>query len=490
MKRIISVLAFLFFSISLFAQKVEITPVDFNSGDDDFSSCLTQQGRFIYFTSTRKSDQQKIFAVKRTSGGWSSPSVLNDEVNNGEQVGSPTLTPDGQFMIFAAFEHGKGGQGRTDLYSARKIDGDWTAIRNLGPNVNSEYWDSQPSLSSDGQTLYFASDRPGGIGGTDIYISKKTKDGWSAAVNAGTEINTASDEMSPIIAPDNKTFYFASNREGGLGGFDIYVSKLSGTKFTGTKNAGEPINSAYNEFFYYSQVNTKIAYFSSDRPGSEGNIDIFMAVPNPYESEGVVLLSGVVKDAVSKDPLGSDIAVTDLKSGKRVADMRSDDKTGDYYVVLQPGKVYSITASKKGYVFYSERFEVPPSEKGHEENKDIELTPLTGGNTRLLVFFDFNKETLQEESMPELERIVEFLNDNPEIKIALEGHTDDVGSDEYNDKLSQNRANTVREYLIKAGIDKSRIKTKGFGKRKPLVDKKTDEARAMNRRVEMKIVND
>ncbi|MCX7737330.1 MAG: OmpA family protein [Candidatus Kapabacteria bacterium] len=487
MKKIILILI-LFLSYSGFSQKIEITPLEINSSRDDFNSAITQNSRVIYFTSERKGRQQYVYMTQRTASGWSNPEMLNSEINSGDEIGAVTLTPDGQFMIFSAFNHPKLGQGRTDLYSAKKIDGDWTAVRNLGPMINSDYWDSQPCLTSDGNTLYFVSDRPGGFGGTDIYVSRKTRDGWSRPENLGPTVNSSYDEMSPVIGSDNKSLTFASNKPGGYGGFDIYFTKLTNNNFSTPRNAGEPINSSADEYYYYSLPNSKYAYFSSDRSGGEGALDIYMAFPNPFASESVVLVSGTVSDALTKFPLGADITVTDLGSRTKVAEMRSDDKSGLYYVVLQPGKVYSITASKKGYVFYSDRIQIPTNEAGHEETKDIQLYPLAQGNTRLLVFFDFDKAILKDESIPELERIIEFLRDNPNVKIQLEGHTDDVGTDEYNDKLSLNRANAVRDYLVSAGIESSRIKTAGYGKRRPLKKDTSEEARSLNRRVEMKII--
>lgn len=478
----------MFISYTGFSQNIEITPLDINSSRDDFNSAITQNSRVIYFTSERKGRQQYIYSTERTGSGWSTPTMLNSEINSGIQIGAVTLTPDGQFMIFSAFDHPKSGQGRTDLYSAKKIDGDWTAVRNLGPMINSDFWDSQPSISSDGNTLYFVSDRPGGYGGTDIYVSRKTRDGWSRPENLGPTVNSSYDEMSPVIGSDNKSLTFSSNKAGGFGGFDIYFTKQSNNTFSNPRNAGEPINSSADEYYYYSLPNSKYAYFSSDRSGGEGALDIYMAFPNPFQSESVVLVSGTVSDALSKFPLGAEITVTDLGSRNKVAEMRSDDKSGLYYVVLQPGKVYSITASKKGYVFYSDRIQIPATEIGHEETKDIQLYPLAQGNTRLLVFFDFDKAILKDESIPELERIIEFLRDNSEVKIQLEGHTDDVGTDDYNEKLSLNRANAVKDYLVSAGIESNRIKTAGYGKRRPLKKDILEESRSLNRRVEMKII--
>jgi outer membrane protein OmpA-like peptidoglycan-associated protein len=360
-------------------------------------------------------------------------------------------------------------------------------VRNIA-EINSPYWDSHPCISSDGTTLYFASDRPGGYGKVDIYVARFRGGRWTEPENAGPGINTEFDDMCPTIAPDTRTFYFASNRPGGMGGFDLYTTKLTGGQFGRPRNMGEPINSAYDDYFYQALNSAERAYFSSNRPGGSGGIDIYVVTPNPFPSEPVVSVHGTVSDALSHAPLGSTIIITDLKTNQQVAELRSDDVTGEYYCTLVAGHIYSITSQKSGYLFYSERYEVPPTTAGEDIEKGIELGPLAGGSTRLMVFFDFDKAELLGESTSELERLAEFLKWNGTMKISLEGHTDDVGSDEYNDALSLRRASAVKDYLVNAGINGSRIATVGLGKRQPLVRATTDEARRSNRRVEMKVV--
>ncbi len=472
-------------SADLSAQKTKIAPVSFNSGADDFAPAVTENLRKMFFTSDKSKSKQKVYFVEKTSEGWTFPDELEGDINDGRQCGSVTLTPDGQYMIFAAFRHDVGGEGRTDLYSARKIKGEWKDVQNLGPAVNSSYWDSQPSISADGNTLYFTSDRPGGQGGSDIWVAHRTREGWAKPVNAGSAINTSYDEMAPVVSHDNKTFTFASNRPGGQGGFDIYYSKVRGESFTEPSNAGTPVNSAGDDMFFYSIPNTNVAYFSSSREGGQGGLDIYTAIPNPYPSDAVVYVWGTVRDSKTQKPLGAKITITDLKTGQKVSTFNSDDETGNYYVVLQPGRNYSVTASKDGYLFYSEKFEIPQEAKGDELMKDIYLSQT---DTRLLIFFDFDKSELKEESSPELDRVVEFLQDKPTVEIMLEGHTDDVGDPNYNMRLSLDRANQVKSYLVKNGIAPSRITTKGYGSTQPLINEKTEDARAKNRRVEMKIV--
>ncbi|HLP28325.1 MAG TPA: OmpA family protein [Candidatus Didemnitutus sp.] len=467
------------------AQNVRIEPLDNNTSKDDFAPAYTNHGRVIVFTSDEGGDGQRLRTMERTSGGWTSATELLGDVNDATHSGSGTLTPDGQTVIFASYENDVDGRGRTDLYSARKVNGKWIEVTNLGSSINSDFYDAHPSITSDGRTLYFVSDRPGGNGETDIYVATWGGSSWSAAKPLAG-INTAKSEMSPVIASDGKTIYFSSDRAGGAGGFDIYVAKISGSAVTDIRRLADPVNTAADEMFYSALPNSDQALLS--RTTSNGDYDNYTVTPNPFPSEPVTLVEGIVSDATSKVALGSTITVTDLATGKKIASLRSDDQSGQYYVTLTPGRIYSITASAPGYVFHTERYEVPPGAKGATVKKDIDLSPLSKGGDRLLVFFDYDKSELKSESTPELERVIELLRENPNIRLRFDGHTDDQGSDEYNDGLSLRRAQSVLDYVVAGGVPTTRLEAKGFGKRQPAVQGATDEARAANRRVEMKVV--
>lgn len=483
-KYIVILLLAVLFNCDTISAQITITPVnEINSGGDDFAPTLVNNNRKMFITSDRNGKQQ-VFEVRRDNKGeLYIHSEAKGDLNDADQSGSVTLTPDGNYMIFAAYEHDESGEGRTDLYSAKKIKGKWVEITNLGPNVNSSYWDSQPTLTADGQTIYFVSDRPGGKGGTDIYSSTRTSEGWTKAKNV-SELNSSSDEMSPVIALDGSTFSFASNKSGTLGGFDIYFTKLSGSSFSTPKNAGRSINSSSDELFYVPVQNTNNAYFSSNRSGGQGSLDIYHAVPNPHEAKPVVFVSGRVLDKESGEPIAAQVTITDLKTNKKIAKFSSDDETGDFLVTLKPGHTYSVTATAPDYFFYSEKFTIPENAKGNELNKNINLSK---NSTRLLVTFDFNKATLNDESIPDLENLLELLKDKDDTNCVLEGHTDDIGSDDFNLKLSKERAEAVKAWLVKNGIRGNRIETKGYGESRPLIKETTEEARAMNRRVEIKL---
>lgn len=467
-------------------QKVEIFPFEFNSSADDFCPAITHNGATLYFTSER-SGEQRIYVSRSRGGVLQSPDRIRT-LGDAKQIGCPTLTPDGQIMILAAYKHERGSQGRTDLYISKRSEGYWSTATPLDASVNSSAWDSQPSLSSDGQTLYFASDRAGGKGGTDLYRCRWLGNRWSDPEPL-SELNTEFDEMTPSIAPDNKTLYFASNRPGGLGGFDIYVARLQGTRFSQPQNIGAPINTEANDISYIALPNSTTAYFASDRPGGMGGYDIYRAVPNPEMPEPVVTMRGIVRNAATQVPVGADIIITDLKTKQNVATFRSDDETGEYYVTLTAGRTYAITAYHPDYLFYSQQVEVPATERGRDLEQNINLAPIENEQaTRLLVFFDFDKADLKDESLPELDLAADFLRSHPTVRVRIEGHTDDVGSDDYNLQLSKRRAESVKKYLVSKGIDERRIATIGYGKSQPKVKDTTPEARAQNRRVEMKII--
>jgi outer membrane protein OmpA-like peptidoglycan-associated protein len=477
---------------------IQISSLDINESTDDFAPAVLRGGDLLYFTSSRpspfsRSGSQRIWSSTHTPSGWSTPWTSGEALAKARHIGGATLTPDGNFMIFAAYdwegsEASLEGHGRTDLYSADRRRGEWANITNLGAALNSDAWDSQPALSPDGRTLYFASDRKGGVGGTDLYVSRLGADGWSSPVNLGPAINTPFDEMSPTLAPDGKSLFFASNGRGGAGGFDLFVTRGGGEDglgWSGIENVGAPINSAFDEYYFVSIANSENSYFCSDRAGAQ---DIYLAYPNPFPPEALVTVSGNVIDATSRLPIAASIAVTDLTTGEIVANYRTDDRTGTYFVMLNRGRRYSITAESPLHVFYSNEYTVPKDAEGKDLKKDIILYRAAGGQTRLLVFFDFDKSELQKESLPDLKRAAQFLKSNPTLSIEIAGHTDSVGTEDYNRSLSQDRADAVMRYLGGNGVGRDRMRARGYGEAQPVADNATEDGRANNRRVEMRVM--
>jgi outer membrane protein OmpA-like peptidoglycan-associated protein len=453
-----------------------------NTSDEDFAPLVLGNGRLMYFTSDQDG-KQDIYTALSQAGTWGQPMKLGETVNNDANDGGSSMTPDGHWMVFTSCER-PDTRGDCDLYLAEYVGGQW---RNVVPlaSLNSPAWESQPSISADGLMLLFASDRPGGSGGVDLYMARRTYGGeWGMPVNLGPQLNTAGDEGSPFIAPDNKTLYFSSNGLPGMGGFDIYVTKLSAGSWSAPENAGTPINSEYDDMFLVTQIGTDNVYFSSTRPGGEGGYDLWVGVPNPLPPSAVTAVIGQVADSKSKAPIGATLTVRDIATNEIVSSFASDDQDGNYVVILQPGRGYVITAEAAGYLFYSERFDVPADAKNSTVRKDILMTR---DIVRLLVFFDFDKATLQRESFVDLDRAVQWLKANPSVKVELAGHTDNVGSREYNKRLSEERAHAVMDYLVSRGVAASRLTSGGYGMDEPIATNETEEGRAQNRRVEFRV---
>ncbi len=477
-------------------EEVTITPLTINTGADEFGPHYVVRGNLLMFTSTRnsptggKGDQRIWFSEREGVGSWGEPFPANEALGYGEHVGSSTVTPDGNYMIFAAYDwesesNTLRGEGRTDLYSAERRGGVWTNVQNLGVLINSPYWDSQPSLSSDGKLLYFTSDRPGGLGGTDIYVSTRTATGWTAPRNLGSAVNSAMNDMSPVISPDGARLFFSSNGHGGEGGYDLFTTDAGNPfddEWRNITNLGSPINSASDEHFFYPEPNSKNGYFSSNR---DGNFDIYLAYPNPYPPSAQVVVFGKVLDDRTGKPVEASVTVSDLETGEEIAKFRSDDQTGEYTVVLTKGGRYTVTAEAPGYLFYSDPYSVPEDlEEGEEIEKNILLRE---GSTRLLIYFDYDKAELRPESYPDLQRAIDFLQRNKDLSVEIAGHTDSIGSAAYNKGLSQRRAESVREYMISKGVSRTRLQANGYGEEQPVSDNGTDAGRALNRRVEMRV---
>lgn len=466
-------------------------PEGVNTKQDDFGLVQGPAGRYAFLTSDRSTGEgrQDLFRsnVPLASIRADATSPAFDGIaglNTSENEGTATFTPDGLTMIFAAA--GRGDElGRSDLYQADYVGDRWGNIRNLR-GLNSEEWESHPSLSSDGRTLYFVSDRDGGIGAQDIYVSSRVGDNWTTPQNLGPVINSSHHEASPFIAADGRTLYYSSLGKPSLGGYDVFVTRNTGGVWSEPENAGTPINTEADEMFYSAELGTLHAFVSSNRDTSLGGLDVFSVEPNPFAPGGVTVVSGIVRDAQTKRPLGAAISVTNLKTGDEVARFRSDDVTGRYLVVLQPGETYSITAESDGYLFYSDHYEVAKRNDVALQH-DIDLYPTLTGRTRLLVFFDFNSATLKHESFPDLNRAVGVMQNNPAMTVTVAGYTDSVGSNDYNHKLSHDRANSVKDYLVQKGVAASRVTAVGEGENNPIADNGTEEGRALNRRVEFQV---
>ena len=456
-----------------------------NSSDNDFAPMLLGSGRVMYFTSDRNGNQD-IFSAVQGSSNWEQVQEAGPALNTSGDEGGTTITPDGHWMVFTGCDRDDS-FGDCDLYIAEYIGGSWRNVKNLGPNVNSPAWDSQPSISPDGLMLFFVSERPGGMGGTDLWMTKRSYGGeWAPAVNLGRMVNTAGDELAPSVAADNTTLYFSSDMHPGIGGLDVYRSKRSGNGWSAPQHLGTPINSEYDDYFCGLKLNSEDLYFASNRSSNGGDPDVFLAIPNPLPPSAVTTVVGTVSDSQDDTPVDATLTVRDIQSNEVLSRFHSDAVDGGYVVVLQPGRSYVITAEAPGYLFYSDRFDVPADSKNNSVRKDVKMTR---DLVRLLVYFDFDKATLQPASAVDLDRAVAWLKENPTVKVELAGHTDNVGAKDYNKKLSRERAQAVLDYMVSKGVSPQRLNAQGYGMEQPVTTNDTDEGRAQNRRVEFRVVS-
>jgi outer membrane protein OmpA-like peptidoglycan-associated protein len=505
-KRAEILLASAVFGIKAMKNPVPFNPVNLgdsvNSPNNDYLPSLTADEQTLVITVRKprdaytigmNKDEEDFYISYYKDSVWTKSVPIGPPLNTHGNEGAQCISPDGVHMFFTACNR-EGGFGSCDLYYSKKTGTKWSIPENMGPAVNSSGWDSQPSISADGKNLYFTSNRAGGKGGMDIWMSTMGDDGyWDKPVNLGDSINTAQGEMAPFIHPDNKTFYFTTNGRPGLGGFDIYYSKKDDNgNFTKPVNLGYPINTFADESYLIVNSYGDKAYFASDLPGGKGGFDIYSF--DLYEGarpEMVTYLKGTVYNSVSKDKLEARFELIDIKTGKSVIVSYSDVVSGEFLVSLPANKDYALNISKDGYLFYSENFTLSGTHSSVKPFvKDIPLQPIKVGETVVLknIFFDTDKYELKPESDAELEKLITLLKKNPKMKIEINGHTDNVGADAYNQVLSENRSKAVYEYLVKLGIAKDRLSYKGYGETKPIDTNDTEAGKANNRRTEFKVV--
>lgn len=430
---------------------------------------------------------------------WSMREAINPPLNTDQNEGAQSLSADGKWMFFTGC--GKSGSvGSCDIYFSQRLEEGWTNPVNLGTSLNSPYWESQPSFSSDGQTLYFVSNRIGGFGGRDIYsatIVTSKDDGtpiFGNVTNLGPSINTNKNENSPFIHPDNKTLYFSSGGWPGMGEMDIFYSRYDEHKgWTKAINIGYPINSNKDEIGFIVNAKGDMAYYSSDGlPGSFGGKDIYtFELPNDVRPTPVSYVKGYVYDEETKKRISAKFELLSLRTGELIATTKATKYSGQFLICLPPGENYAFNVSKPGYMFYSDNFNLTEIHDATQPKQiDIYLKPIKTGEQIVLknVFYATDSYELKEESKIELNKIVQFLKENGDVKIEVQGHTDNVGSAVYNTNLSQKRANEVVTHLIFNGISQSRLTSKGYGYIQPIDTNETEDGRANNRRTEMKIV--
>jgi len=492
-----------------------------NSAYPDYKPLVVPDEMMIMFTSSRenttggKRDRdsyyfEDIYVTYYEEGKWTLPNN-NYDLNSSNHDATAGISSDGSILYVYK------SSGGNHLYQSFLTNDFYALAEKMPNNINDGFKQSSASLTFDKTTLYFTSIRESGYGGQDIYFSKLDGKGrWQDPLNIGATINTPYDEEGVYITPDGKNLYFSSKGHNSMGGFDIFKSEFNDGKWSNPQNMGYPINTPDDDVFFTMAASGQRGYYSSKKKDGFGGQDLYIitflgaakpmvlntenilfayleksAMPKPAPKiEQNTILSGVILDADNLTPLQATIDIIDNSKNELMASFESNSTSGAYLISLKPGMNYGISASKKDYLFHSENFDIPENAVAKKIQKDILLKRLEVGIKIVLnnIFFDFNKATLRTESIAELDRLNKLMTDTPSLKIEISGHTDNVGSASYNQKLSESRAKAVVDYLEKKGVDPSRMEFKGYGFEQPVASNKTEEGRQQNRRTEFKIL--
>jgi outer membrane protein OmpA-like peptidoglycan-associated protein/Tfp pilus assembly protein PilF len=464
-----------------------------NTPENEYFPGTSADDQMLIYTRLVGDQQEDFFySTKENDSTWGKPKNMGPPINTGENEGTITLSPDGQYVFFTGCNR-RDGLGSCDIYFSALDGNTWKEPKNLGNPINSRAWESQPTLSFDGKTIYFTSDRPGGFGGMDIWFSQYTKGKWTVPQNMGPEINSAGNEQCPYIAKDDQTLYFNSDGRIGMGGVDLFIArKMADGRWGTPENMGYPINTFADEICLVIGADGKNAYYVSKRAGGAGGLDLYQF--NLYEKarpQQTGYVKGVVYDATTKKKLQAKLELIDLATGKTAVEAYSNKLTGAFLLCLQGNKNYALNVSKEGYLFHSENFELKNQSATKPLILEVPLYPIEAGGKVVLrnIFFDVDQYVLKDESKIELDKLVSFLKANPSLVIEIGGHTDNTGSKQKNIDLSKNRAKAVLDYLVTQGIAANRLSSKGYADTQPIADNKTESGRKQNRRTEFKIVS-
>ncbi len=495
-----------YLSQCLYAQKVLAVNADSTSrfslpsliNSNDFQSypVLTADLKTLIFTRFR--GDEDLFVSQKEEMGWSDPRSLSPIINTDKNEGTCSISADGNTLVFTAC-HRPDGLGSCDLYISKRIGQTWQLPQNLGPIINSQNWESQPGLSADGRTLYFSSDRPLGVGGKDIWVSQWDTSGeWTSPQNLGKTVNTAFDEISPFIHSNNESLFFASDGREGMGGFDVYLSKLTSTHWSVPVNLGYPLNDFADQQGFYIAPDCRQAFYSykhkltDKEDGITTSSKIFyLQLPDTLSAlcPRTFVLKGKVLDSEIRKPLKATLTIHKQSlSSFPLSVYATNDSTGEWVVIFPNWADAFVLVESSGY--YPKILRVDSVTLTENKEMEIALVRLHSDKSEVLknVLFVQGSAELEAASSGELDRLVYFLKKNESVKLIIEGHTDDVGDSEYNEQLSLDRAKKVVHYLRRNGVDLKRLRAEGFGCRKPLILNKSEEARRLNRRVSWRVI--
>ncbi|NUM50717.1 MAG: PD40 domain-containing protein [Flavobacteriales bacterium] len=515
---------------------------DINTDGPEYGAIISADESMMIFTSRRPNTTggqqdpfineyfEDIYIAYKEKGKWLPAQNIGKPVNTEGHDASVALAPDGQKLIIYIDDKGDG-----NLYECRLEGATWSKPKKLDNNtINTKEHESSASYAADGKTLYFVSNRQGGLGGRDIWYSRwdDKNQKWGAAINMGATINTKYNEESVVIHPDGKTLYFSSEGHSSSGGYDIFKSELKNGSWQKPENIGYPINTPDDDVFFVISGSGRRGYYSSVKKDTYGEKDVyvitFLGPEKPYllsnednllasrtapvtekiiekpvesSSKKITILKGAIKEMGSLKPIKAEIELIDVEENTILATFESNSSSGKYLVSLPSGKNYGLAVKAEGYLFHSENFNIPDDHAFKEIEKDILLQKLEVGSKIILknIFYDYNKATLRPSSMNELDRLYNLLVKNPSLKVELSAHTDSRGGDAYNNKLSEERAQSCVDYLTQKGISKDRLIAKGYGKQQLLIsdaqiakiksEEEKEEAHQQNRRTEFKILS-
>lgn len=462
-----------------------------NTRFPEYFPSLTIDGKQIVFTRQLNFANEDFFSATATGDAWMQAHPLTGGVNTPRNEGAQNISQDGTVLVFTSCD-APGGYGSCDLYYSLLTKKGWSDPMNLGGVINTEFWESQPSIAPDKRALYFASRRPDGYGGSDIYVCYLMPNGkWGPPLNMGPDVNTIGDETSPFIHADNQTLYFASNGLKGYGKMDLFLLRKDNSGHWGKpQNLGYPINTIDDEATLCVSADGTTAFYASDRSDSRGALDLYsFTLREDIRPIKTLWVTGKVYDAKTKIGLPSAVELKDITSGQRMSKVQTDEE-GHYLITLPVGKDYAFLVNRKNYLMFSENFPLASKRSDSTYTIDIPLQPIEVNAQVILknIFFETGKYDLKKESEAELDNLFDLLTENPTLTIQINGHTDNIGKETDNMLLSNNRAKSVVHYLVKKGIQPQRLVSKGYGQTQPIADNNTEEGRAKNRRTAVQVL--
>ena len=493
-----------------------------NSPAHDYAPVITPDESILVFTSRREGSTggqktkdneyfEDIYICYRKGESWTTPKQISKNINFKFHDAAAAISSDGR-ELYLYIEEGGG-----DIYRSTFDGREWSVPEPLDFPINTAYWETSVSLNADGSKLYFSSDRPGGFGNLDIYVSERQPDGsWGPPRNLGNKINSRGNEDSPFIHSDNKTLYFCSDEHPGLGGYDIFKSEWKQDAWQRPVNMGYPINTPDDNFHFIMAADKKNGYFTSVQEGGVGKADLYrvtfldekvkqiqeaarkkreeeaLAVAEEKESkQAVAIYNGILTDAESGAPVPGVVTVSDYLSGELVAES-TVGPDGQFQLIIPEEGDYGLSAEAGGFLILSRKLRIRKQEKQQQVEVNLRMYPLQIGSTTVMsnIFFDTGKSSLRTESIAELEKIKKFLENSPTLKLQVNGHTDNVGNATFNKMLSKKRAQAVKSYLVQNGIEENRLTVMGYGQERPLVSNDDEEeGRALNRRTEIEVIS-